>query len=126
MRVVSCVAPREELEEEAETFKEIEALESPGSVIPEEDAEHLRDVAEALSVLASPVSAERKALEQLEAREALLARAKVFCLHSFRIRGIPFAIAHPIHPTAPFQTLKDQETATVVDAVVKAVKTRSV
>ncbi|ELR16119.1 LETM1like protein [Acanthamoeba castellanii str. Neff] len=89
---------REELEEEAETFKEIEALESPGSVIPEEDAEHLRDVAEALSVLASPVSAERKALEQLEAREALLARAK---------------------------TLKDQETATVVDAVVKAVKTRS-
>jgi LETM1 and EF-hand domain-containing protein 1 len=89
---------REELEEEAETFKEIEALESPGSVIPEEDAEHLRDVAEALSVLASPVSAERKALEQLEAREALLARAK---------------------------TLKDQEAATVVDAVVKAVKTRS-
>jgi len=61
---------REELEEEEETFKEIEALESPGRAIPEEDAEHLRDVTEALSMLASPVSAERKAFEELEARDA--------------------------------------------------------
>jgi hypothetical protein len=84
-------------------------------------------VAEALSVLASPVSAERKALEQLEAREALLARAKVFSF-SFLSHSITFHSLLLTQPIAPrhFQTLKDQEAATVVDAVVKAVKTRSV
>jgi hypothetical protein len=102
-------------------------LESPGSVIPEEDAEHLRDVAEAVSVLASPVSAERKALEQLEAREALLARAKVLSINV----SILFGCVLLEGLTSPWraQTLKEQEAAaTAALEVVKqpAKKTRSV